>query len=117
MKLCVLANLFGNISLDEGEAPKILLSSAEVLVEDSQFDTKSIAAPELRVFIKVADLNDKRINNIKRISSLNRGNAKIILFDESTKKYCAMKDVFVDPSDRVLTRLSSLFGADSVILK
>ncbi len=107
----------GDISYEEGEAPRILFSSAESLIEDSDYETQIKNSFEQRVFIKIPDLNDKRINNIKRISALNRGNAKIILYDESNKKYCAIKDASIDPSDRVLERLSSLFGADSVILK
>ena len=107
----------GNISAEEGEAPRILLSSAESLIGDSDYNAERPENVEQRLFIKVQSLSDQRINNIKRISALNRGNAKIVLYDESTKKYCAMKDVSVDPSDRVLTRLSSLFGAESVILK
>ena len=107
----------GDISYEEGEVPRILFSSAESLIEDSDYETKVKDSFEQRVFIKIPDLNDKRINNIKRISALNRGNAKIILYDESNKKYCAIKDASIDPSDRVLERLSLLFGADSVILK
>ena len=107
----------GNISVEEGEALRILLSTADILISDSEYNAERSKPVEQRIFIKVKGLSDPRINNIKRISALNRGNAKIVLYDESTKKYCAMKDVSVDPSDRVLTRLSSLFGADSVILK
>ena len=69
------------------------------------------------VYIKLPTLSDPRINNLKRISALNRGNAKVVLFDESTRKYCALKDSYIDTSDRVLTRLSGLFGAENVILK
>ena len=107
----------GNISSEEGEAPKVLLSSAEILVDNSEYSNKAVATEEQRVFIKVTDLNDKRINNIKRISALNRGNAKIILYDESTKKYCAMKGMMIDTSNAVIARLCSVFGENSVILK
>ena len=49
--------------------------------------------------------------------ALNRGKTKVVLFDESTKKYCAIKDVMIDPSERVLGRLANLFGNENVILK
>ena len=107
----------GNLSFEEGEAPKVLLSDAEVLIEDTEYNSNAKPDQDLRLFIKVTDLNDKRINNLKRISSLNRGNAKVILYDESTKKYCALKDALIDPSEKVLTRLCSLFGNENVILK
>ena len=38
-------------------------------------------------------------------------------YNESTKKYCALKDALIDPSEKVLTRLCSLFGNENVILK
>jgi DNA polymerase-3 subunit alpha len=107
----------GNLSFEEGEAPRVLLSDAEVLIEDTEYNSNAKSSQDLRLFIKVTDLNDKRINNLKRISSLNRGNAKVILYDESTKKYCALKDALIDPSEKVLTRLCSLFGNENVILK
>ena len=107
----------GNLSVEEGEPPKILLSSAEALISDAEYKSASVKADEQRVYIKVKNLSDQRINNIRRISALNRGNAKIVLYDESSKKYVAMKDSSLDPSDKVLTRLSSLFGAENVILK
>jgi DNA polymerase-3 subunit alpha len=106
----------GNIATEEGEMPRILLSSASPLISDSEYSSANKNA-EPTIYIKVPNLSDPRINNLKRISALNRGNAKIVLYDESRKKYCAMKDALVDPSDKVLDKLSSLFNADNVILK
>ncbi len=105
----------GNISTEEGEAPRILLSSAEQLIPDSEYS--DAVKQESRLYIKVKSLSDSRINNLKRMIALNRGNAKVVLFDESTKKYCAMRDVMIDPSERVLIRLVGLFGEENVILK
>ena len=106
----------GNIALDEGEAPRILLSAASRLIPDSEYsDTVKASQPTL--YIKIPNLSDSRINNIKRIAALNRGNAKIVLYDESRGKYCAMKDLLIDPSDKVLSKLGSLFGINNVILK
>ncbi len=107
----------GNISTEEGEAPRILLSSAAALIPDSEYSNTKQNDSEQKIYIKVPDLSDSRINNLKRISALNRGNAKIVLYDNSRGKYCVMKDTTVDPSDKVMARLSAIFGADSVILK
>ena len=106
----------GNISTEEGEAPRILLSFASPLIPDSEYSEVQ-KNNEKKIYIKIPSLSDSRINNIKRISALNRGNAKIVLYDDSRKKYCVMKDTTVDPSDKVMARLSALFGAESVILK
>jgi hypothetical protein len=69
------------------------------------------------VFIKIPTLNDNRINSLKRIIALNRGNAKVVLYDESTGKYSVMKDVMINPDTRVLIRLCSIFGDKNVIFK
>lgn len=106
----------GNLSTEEGEAPKILLSFAQPLKTDLEY-VASAPATEQRIFIKVPTLSDSRINNLRRIVALNRGNAKIVLYDESTKRYCAMKGVLINPTENVLARLTSLFGDKSVILK
>ena len=70
-----------------------------------------------RIYIKVSSLSDTRINAIYRIAALNRGEAQVVLYDESTGKYSAMKDILVIPSERVLTRLRSLFSDGAVVLK
>lgn len=105
----------GTISTEEGEAPRILLTSAEALIPDSEYVEK--AACDTRLFIKVSSLNDDRINKLKRIIALNRGNAKVVLYDESTKKYSAMKDLMINPEGTVLDRIASIFGERNVILK
>ena len=107
----------GNISAEENEAPRVLLSTASSLVADADYTAKVDLPQEQKLYIKIPSLNDQRINNLRRISALNRGNAKIILYDEGNKKYCAMKDSLIDPSERVRARLSSIFGSENVILK
>ena len=74
-------------------------------------------AEDTRLFIKVSSLSDDRINKLKRIIALNRGNAKVVLYDESTRKYSAMKDLMINPEGAVLDRIASIFGERNVILK
>ena len=107
----------GNISTEEGESPRILLSTATALIPDSEYSSKKTNTEEPKIYIKVPNLLDSRINNLKRIAALNRGNAKIVLYDNSRGKYCALKDALVSPSDKVMERLLSIFGAENVILK
>ena len=109
--------IHGNIATEEGEAPRILLSAASSLIPDSEYSQQEQKKSDPILYIKIPNLSDLRINNIKRIAALNRGNAKIVLFDESRGKYCAMKDLLIDTSDKVLDKLYSLFGKENVILK
>ena len=110
-------SIVGNIATEEGEPPRILLSAVTALIPDAEYAASEVKRSEPTLYIKIPTLSDSRINNLKRISALNRGNAKIVLFDESRRKYCGLKDALIEPSDRVLTRLSGLFGSENVILK
>jgi DNA polymerase-3 subunit alpha len=112
--------LNATISTEEGEAPKLLLTSAFVLKADEDYSaalTPKSSDNERRIYIKVSSLNDNRINNITRICALNRGSTRIVLFDESRKKYCVMKDACVDASEKVISRLSALFSPENVVYK
>ncbi len=105
----------GTISTEDGEAPRILLESLEPLISNSDFVKSD--KKEARIYIKLPSLKDERINKIYRIAALNRGEGRIVIFDESTRKYSAMKDVSVDPSEKVISRLSEIFSRDNVVLK
>ena len=107
----------GNISVEEDEAPRILLSEALPLSSDSDYLGKKVDNSGQTLYVKVQTLSDARINNVKRMAMLNCGNAKIVLYDESTKKYSALKGLLIEPSERVLSRLYSIFGEKNVILK
>lgn len=118
----------GTISKEEGEDPKILLSSVEPLKTNLEIESGAAEnalksdngtqnPPEKRIYIKLPDLSDSRINTIYRIAALNRGNTSIVLYDSSTKKYSVMKGIGVMPSDKVLSRLSSVFSSENVIFR
>jgi len=103
----------GNASAEDGEAPRILLSSAEELRSNGE---KKEAAPR-RLYIKVKGLDDKRIQFIYRVAMLSRGDTQVVLFDEGTRKYSAMKGVAVNPTEKTLERFYESFSRENVILK
>ena len=105
----------GNLSIEDGENCRVLLSSATKLIPDSEYT--ALPQKETRLYIKVSSIFDQKINNIKRTATLNSGDVQIVLFDQSTKKYSALKGYLIEPSTEVLTRLKNLFGDDAVILK
>ena len=106
----------GTVSTEEGEASRILLSDISLLRADSDSSPEE-AVHDVTVYIKVPSLLDKRIANLQRMAALNRGNSKVVLFDESTKKYSGMKSILIDPSDKVINKLKSLFSEENVIVK
>jgi DNA polymerase-3 subunit alpha len=104
----------GTLSLEENEPPRIMLSSLTPLIPNSEYKMDN---SEKKLYIKVPNLGDPRINNIIRTATLNPGEVKVILFDGSTRKYSVMSGVRINPDDRVLARLSSTFSPENVVLK
>ena len=114
-------HIVGTVSVEDTEVPKILLSSAEILVSNSDYaiqkPRQNTEVTEKRIYVKVPSLSDNRINSIYRMATLNPGNTRVVLYDSTTGKYSAMRDVTVDPSEKVITRLGGIFSPENVILK
>lgn len=111
--------IMGTVSIDEGEAPKVLMSAAETLSSNSEYVArfeKTASDTEKRIYIKVPTISDVRINKIYRLSVLNPGRTRVVIYDESSKKYSMMKDVLIDSSNKVLERLYSSFSQENVKL-
>ena len=119
--------IVGNISAEDEEEPKILLSDIKTIISNDNYKVSSppsvTHAPkvdkpvERRLFIKVNGLSDERINVIHRIAQLNRGDVQVVLYDVTTSKYSAMKGISINPSDTVIARLKNKFGDSGVVLK
>lgn len=109
----------GNISAEEGEEPRILLSGVDKLIPNASYSVPQVEDTDKKktVYIRVANQKDERISLIYRISALNRGDAQIVLFDDSTRKSFAMKNILVDPSDKVISKLRDIFGQNDVVLR
>ena len=109
----------GNISAEEGEEPRILLSGVEKLIPNASYNAPASddADKKKTVYIRVKNQKDERIPLIYRIAALNRGDAQIVLFDDSTRKSLAMKNILVDPTDKVISKLRDVFGQNDVVLR
>ncbi len=116
----------GNVSAEDGEEPRVILSGVKALVSNEVFSDRALSPavgdvstsekPQ-RLFVRVKSLADERISVISRIAMLNRGTTQVVLFDEGTRKYSALKGALIDPSEKVLAKLTEIFGEGSVILK
>ena len=109
----------GNISAEEGEDPKLLLSSVEKLTPNSSYvEEQKVESDKKNIlYIRVKDQKDERIPLIYRMSALNRGQTQIVLFDDSTRKSLAMKNILIDPTDKVIAKLRDIFGQNDVVLR
>ena len=109
----------GNISAEEGEEPRLLLSGVEKLIPNATYvEVKADDSAKKNVlYIRVANQKDERIPLLYRISALNRGQTQIVLFDDSTRKSLAMKNILIDPTDKVMSKLRDIFGQNDVVLR
>ena len=67
--------------------------------------------------MKVTSISDTRISSLTRIGLINPGVAKIVVYDSGEKKYHSLKDVSVNPTEKVIYRLKTIFGDDAVVVK
>ncbi|MBQ8269094.1 MAG: DNA polymerase III subunit alpha [Clostridia bacterium] len=116
----------GTLSVEEGEGDtnqvRILLSSASLLLtEDEKTDRQTASVSDAvqpkpsRICIKLSSLPDKRTEVLWRLSSLNPGNAEVLLYDASAKRYVRVQGLCMAASDKVKARLDSLFGKENVV--
>ena len=70
-----------------------------------------------KIYVKIDSLEDRRISVLTRISLLNPGSAKIIVYDMKSRKYSALKDASVAPTEKVISRIKSVFGDENVVFK
>ena len=109
----------GNIAAEEGEEPQILLSTAERLTSNTDYidSTPTETEKKSTLYIRVKDQKDERIPLIYRIAALNRGGTQVVIFDDSTRKSLAMKNILLDPSEKVISKLKDIFGQSDVVLR
>ncbi len=113
----------GTLSVEEGEDAKILLSSLVPLVANDDLEktrtepVKASPAQPARIFIKVSGISERVTASLTRLSLLTPGSVQVVLFDASTGKYQAAKDIKVAATDDVMARLKSIFGEQNVVFK
>ena len=108
----------GRISATPGETPEIVLSELIPLrVNADEDDVQAPVIKPMRLYIKIANMQDKRLPVINRIAALNPGNTSVAVYDQSTGKYALVKDAMVDPSESVIARLKELFSDECIVLK
>ena len=110
----------GTVSVEEGDEPKILLSSCEPLISNLDYDSLKKEEPpkkEQRIFIKVPSLSDSRIDKLYRLSMLNNGDTPVVLYDSSSAKYQVMKNVLLPTHERIIERLCEIFSDENVVVK
>lgn len=113
----------GELSLREGEAPKILLStliplqSDKSYVESSAKTTASKPTAVAKLYLKLPSLSSPVCDEVLRLCRLAPGETPLVLFDGERRQYVTAKDVSVTAVDALLDALRTLLGADAVVLR
>ena len=109
----------GNISVEDGDEVRIILSSVKSLGTGGSYKAEQTESTvqEAKIYVKLPDVTERNIAPVYRIANFNRGNAKVIIFDESTKKYVALKGVTMAQNDKVRDKLIALYGENNVVFK
>lgn len=127
----------GTISAREDEDAKILLRSAEALVENGEYrvceahpqssammqntnrsteNSVSTKAPS-KLFLKVESMDSAECRRVQSFLHIFTGNVPVVLFDSSTGKYMQSNGVSVTPTPFVLRELKEILGEDAVVLR
>ena len=114
----------GTLSFEDGDEVRLILGSVEPLrsntdtAADNESEKSTDSKPqEKTIYVKLPTIKDKRTATLSRMSLLNPGVAKVVVYDSETKKYSVMKDVLLSTDERVIHRLVSVFGEGNIVLK
>ena len=111
----------GTLSFEDGDEVRVLLSNLTPLSSNSELDEKVSLSEEKSkistVYVKVPSVSDPKVSTLTRLALLNPGKSKIVVYDSSKNCYQALKDASISLTDKVILRLKSVFGNDSVVIK
>ncbi len=113
----------GTLSVEDTDGVRVIAKEILPLISDSDFqktESTSNASQDTRknvIYVKVNDLNDKRLCVLDRLSILHPGPYAVVLFDSNAKKYVLKKNCELDPSESVLSSLKRNFGDENVVIR
>lgn len=105
----------GQISLKDDELPKIILSSCQTVLTNSEFSNSK--KNDSKLYLKVNNIKEPIVNDIIELLKEYSGDTEIIFYDNSTKKYVKASNLTIYASDDILNALKAILGEDAVVLK
>ena len=126
----------GVISAEDGEAPRVMLSSLAPLRQNGNLPPEAPSLPSSgsteekkenaesgtqkpgagRLYIRVPSVTESAVSFIRRCSALHGGALQVVIFAEDTKRYLMLRDVSVRADDELLARLRARFGEKNVVV-
>ncbi len=112
----------GKISVEDNDSAKILLSRLTTLKSNSELEKASAEAEVLEekektVYIKLDSFAESKLNPIYRLANLYPGRCHVVVFDSSTRKYIAIRNIAIAECDEVMSRLKNYFGDSAVVIR
>ncbi|WP_042459660.1 DNA polymerase III subunit alpha [Neobacillus dielmonensis] len=105
----------GKVEQRESKLQMIIQQAYDI---DQWIQTKIVRKSVLYLKISKDKQHESLLNQINHILEKNKGNAKVVLHYEVTKKTVALSDTKnVNPTAKLLENLKDLLGSDSVVLK
>ena len=110
----------GTLSLREGDAPKLLLSSVLKLVSNDSYKKASAsqkAENTQKLYVKLPTLQSPLCAQILEQARAFPGGVPLILYGSAEKKYVAVKDTFISAEEDLLSALRALVGESGVAIR
>jgi DNA polymerase-3 subunit alpha len=105
----------GELSVREGEAPKLLVSSVRPLCRNRESGNAERRAVTL--YLRVDSLTADAALSARAVVDAAPGTTPIVFFEKTSRRYSAYVGHGVRISELLLERLRNLLGVDSVVLK
>jgi DNA polymerase-3 subunit alpha len=107
----------GELSVREGEAPKLLLSSAAMLLPNGSATSEPAREPQ-KLYLRVPDMRGDTFSRLRALlDAAPQGRTQVILFDTETGKYAAYTERSVRADEELCARFAALLGEGSVVLR
>ena len=106
----------GNLNIKNEDSKKILLISAENVLQTSEFN-KIAKKSASKLYLKVDSINSPYVRNIIDVLKDFSGETEVIFYDSSIKKYSKISGISISVNQEILEILKDILGYDNVIYK
>lgn len=110
----------GSLSLREGEAPKLLLSSV-IRLESNEISGKNRAdgknSVQKKLYVKMPSLSSDACRAALALLRSHAGETPVLFYGEAEKRYVSVKETGVQTDASLLAELRALVGDKNVVLQ
>ncbi len=107
----------GKLSLREGEAPELIVSSVTPLRSDTQGASPPPTSKPRRLFLRVPSLDAEECRTALRQLERSEGETEVVVYDASAERYVTVPGRRVTAEGELLERLYRILGQSNVVLK